>query len=209
MNRILTILGAGGHGRVVADSAVRMGRWNFIQFFDDNVTNSAASTNFRIAGTISEALNATPNSEQDVFVGLGNNCKRIELQTELEALGWSIATIVDPSAVISDSAILGPGTIVMPGTVVNNGAIISAGCILNTRSSIDHDCHLGAGVHVSPGATLAGGVELGPHCWVGSGATIIPNVTIGEGTIVGAGAVVINDITDNATCAGVPAKVIR
>ncbi|MEO0185271.1 MAG: acyltransferase [candidate division WOR-3 bacterium] len=44
---------------------------------------------------------------------------------------------------------------------------------------------------------------------IGSSATILCGVTIGENAIVGAGSVVTKDVPDNATVAGVPARVLK
>ena len=39
MKRKLLILGAGGHGLVVADAATKQDRWSEVRFLDDNVKN--------------------------------------------------------------------------------------------------------------------------------------------------------------------------
>jgi acetyltransferase-like isoleucine patch superfamily enzyme len=88
------------------------------------------------------------------------------------------------------------------------GATLGRACIVNTAASIDHDCRLGEGVHVCPGAHVAGEVVIERFVMIGTGASVVPRVTIGEGAVVGAGAVVIEDVPPHTTVAGVPARKI-
>lgn len=203
----LSIVGAGGHGRVIADSAALTSMWDSIQFFDDATVGRLASTEWDVAGTIANALEESPDAGHSIVIGLGDNTMRFALQNEFQKAGWQIATVIHPTATISAGASLGAGTVVMAGAIVNIGTSIGPGCIVNTRSSIDHDCKLGASVHVSPGATIAGGVTIGDRCWIGAGATVIQGINIGERTMVGAGSVVVRNIPGNVTCIGNPAKV--
>lgn len=207
MHTILSIIGAGGHGRVIADMASRTGKWNLIQFFEDAPNDAKAPLPWDVAGPTTRALEGSPGNDHEIVVGIGDNTLRGTLQHKLAAVGWRIACVVDPAATISSGAIIGAGTVVMAGAVVNTGARLGTSCIINTRSVVDHDCHLGNGVHISPGATLAGQVTIGERSWIGAGAVIIPQVSIGSNTIVGAGAVVIRNMPDNVMCAGNPARI--
>ena len=80
--------------------------------------------------------------------------------------------------------------------------------IVNTNATVDHDCVLSDGVHVAPGAVLAGAVSVGCGSLIGIGARVLPGVEIGERATVGAGAVVITTVEPGTTVAGVPARVI-
>jgi acetyltransferase-like isoleucine patch superfamily enzyme len=80
--------------------------------------------------------------------------------------------------------------------------------IVNSGAIIEHDCLLEAGVHVSPGATICGGVRIGELTWVGAGATIIHGLTLGAGAIVGAGSTVLQDVEGGDTVVGSPARCI-
>ncbi len=75
-------------------------------------------------------------------------------------------------------------------------------------ANVDHECKLGSGVHIAPGAVLTGWVEVQDCAMVGAGATILPNLVIGEGAIVGAGAVVTKDVGDGDVVVGVPARTL-
>ena len=96
----------------------------------------------------------------------------------------------------------------MPNSVINAGSKIGEGCIINTGCTIDHDCTIQNYVHISPGAHVAGTVEIGKRTWVGIGSSIINNIKICEDCIFGAGSVVIKDIFNSGTYVGMPVRKI-
>ena len=197
----LTIIGASGHGKVVADAATHCG-YDEIEFLDDDETLSKCGR-WPVVGKTSEAAEI----ENDLFVAIGNAETRKQM---LERYAdKDIVTIIHPDAVIAECVSIGVGTVVMPGTVINSDAKIGKGCIINTSSSVDHDCLLEDYVHVSVGAHLSGTVTVGEGTWIGAGATVSNNVNICGYCMIGAGAVVIMDITEPGTYVGVPAKLKR
>ncbi|MER1967989.1 acetyltransferase [Castellaniella sp. GW247-6E4] len=200
----LAILGASGHGKVVAEVALSAG-WASVDFYDDAWPGKRRSGKWVISGDTSAFLK-DPGRFDGAAVAIGNNAIRMKVIWQLQAAGIELATLVHPSAMISDSARLGAGAVAMAGAVVNADAVVGAGVILNTLCSVDHDCVLGDGVHISPGAHLAGDVRVGEQSWVGIGVSIRQGVTVGRLVTIGAGAAVVCDIADNLTVAGVPAK---
>lgn len=202
--RKLAILGASGHGRVVADIAESCG-WNQIDFYDDawpKVTKNACWT---INGAIDDFYVHSPEF-QGVIVGIGDNKTRLSIIDQLLANKMPLISLIHPSAVISQHASIGLGVVVMPQVVINVGVKIGDGVILNTSCSIEHDCKLEDGVHISPGAHLAGGVVVCKSTWVGIGANVRQYLSIGNNTIVGAGATVVSNVASNVTVVGTPAK---
>ena len=117
--------------------------------------------------------------------------------------------MIHPTAVISQYSQIGLGSVVMANAVINPFVKIAQACIINTASSIDHDCTLAVGVHVSPGGNIAGGVKIGKHSWLGIGSSVKQLVQIGDNVTVGAGAVVVDDLDSDQTVVGVPAKPIK
>ncbi|MCO5101254.1 MAG: acetyltransferase [Burkholderiaceae bacterium] len=200
MPSTLAILGAGGHGRVVADCAREMRRWTCIVHYDDDRSSDPG-----VRGNLESAF-AVESPDVDFIVALGNGELRLRWLGRLQAAGKSIAAIVHPSAVVSAGAFVGTGTVVVAGAVVNVGAVLGGGCIVNTLAGVDHDCRLADGVHVSPGAHLAGEVTVGERSWIGIGSAVRHRVRIGRDVVVGAGAVVVRDVPDGCTVVGVPAR---
>lgn len=205
MNR-LAILGASGHGKVVADTAECCG-WQVIEFFDDAWPQTTRNGAWNVVGD-TVLLKAALHTYDGVLVAIGNNHIRHRKLLELEEEGARICSLVHPAATVSRYALLESGSVVFAGVVVNADARIGMGAILNTGCSIDHDCVLGASVHVSPGARLAGGVRIGDLSWIGIGASVRQLVQVGSQVTVGAGTVVISDVSDLLTVAGVPARIL-
>ena len=206
MKKKLLIIGASGHGKVVADIASKMNKWESIAFLDDD-ESIKSSMGMEIVGKSIDAFKHIQDC--DIFVGVGNNEKREEIQEYLEAEGASISNLIHPTAVIGEQVELASGVVVMAGVVINCCTTIGKGCIINTGSSIDHDNRIEDFVHISPGVHLAGKVTVGHGTWLGIGSVVSNNVYITSGCKIGAGAVVVSDITNSGTYVGVPVRKIH
>lgn len=202
----LALLGASGHGKVAADTAEACG-WSTVIFFDDAWPVMKYNGAWPVDGGTAQLMRNLSDFDA-VLVTIGNNRIRYDKLMELKAAGARLATLLHPSAVISRYANIAEGSVAFAGAVINAYAQVGMGCILNTGCSVDHDCALSAAVHVSPGARLAGGVRVGELSWIGIGASVRQSVQIGRGVMVAAGAVVVADVPDDATVAGVPARVM-
>ena len=204
----LLILGAGGHGKVAADTAAATGQWKQIAFLDDRHPSLKTVLDWPVLGRLEEAKQILP--KHDGFcVALGDNKLRTKLLKLYLDQGFTAPCIVHPTAYISPSADLGPGCVVFAQGAVNPETRIGEGGIINTGASVDHDCALGEGVHLCPGVRLAGEVHIGQQTTLGTGTVVIPQIRIGSHVMVGAGSVVVTDIPDHSTAAGVPAKPIK
>lgn len=205
--RPLVILGAGGHGKVVADAAIASGEYSAISFLDDAFPELRAVSDWRVTGRPGDISKQAPDCA--AIVAFGDNNLRLEWIDKLIGLGVEIVTIRHPRAVVAERVNIGAGTVLMAGSIVNIDTSVGKGCIINTGSTIDHDNRLGDGVHVSPGAHLGGGVVVGERAWIGIGACVIQNITIGAECIVGAGAVVIHPVEKGTTVGGCPARKLQ
>lgn len=201
MNKKLVIIGASGHGKVIADIAKNL-EYSEIVFLDDDTTVIECN-GYRVVGTTKDIRNY---QQYEAVVAIGNADIRKNIQNQLLNENIMIATLVHPNAVIGENVVLGKGTVVMAGAVINPCVKIGDGCIINTCASVDHDCDIGDFVHVSVGAHIAGTVTIGENTCIGAGATIINNVNICGSCMIGAGAVVVKDITESGTYVGVPAR---
>lgn len=202
----LLIIGASGHGRVVADIALATGCYEEIVFADDDPSITECM-GFPVVGKVCDLANFV--TEYDIFVAIGNAVTRKRFTEEIRAMQGTTATLIHPQAIVSPYAAVGEGTVVMPGAVINAGAVIGNSCIVNTCSSVDHDCRIDDYVHIAIGAHLAGAVSVGAGTWIGAGAVVSNNLQICGKCMIGAGAVVIKDIIVPGTYVGVPAERIN
>ncbi|OAK67630.1 acetyltransferase [Lederbergia galactosidilytica] len=203
MKEKLLIIGASGHGKVVADIAIKMNKWQTVDFLDDD-GNIKAPMGLNVIGTTQNVSKYI--DEYEIFVGIGNNNIRQKIFNFLVEEGASIPLLIHPDAIIAKQVIVGEGTVIMPGAIINSSSKIGKGCILNTASTIDHDNSIKDFVHISPGVHLAGNVNVGTRSWLGIGSIVSNNLSITKDCKIGAGAVVVNDITETGTYVGVPAR---
>jgi len=200
----LVIVGASGHGKVIADIAEKVG-YTDIVFLDDNPTVESCGE-YKVVGGCKLALSY---KQADFIVAIGSTKIRRKIQAEFIEMGLHIASLIHPSAVIASNVKIGIGTVVMAGAVINPYSVIGQGCIINTCASVDHDCRIGDYVHVSVGTHVAGTVIVGDDTWIGAGATISNNIEVANECVIGAGAVVIADILERGTYVGIPAKKLK
>jgi sugar O-acyltransferase (sialic acid O-acetyltransferase NeuD family) len=144
-----------------------------------------------------------------VCIGGDRGLERVSLQHELAEQGVPPLTVVHRTAFVAADARLGAGCQVLAQAAVCVEAVLGESCIINTGASVDHECRLEAGVHVCPGARLAGCVRAGRYATIYTGAVVLPRVIIGEGAVVAAGAVVTEDVPPYSLVAGIPARRIR
>ena len=158
----LLILGAGGHGRVVAEVAASLGYK--VSFLDDKPGQN-------VVGRIAE-VEKFKNRFDAFLVGIGNNKLRRELLERLSGQGVSIATLISPSAIVSPSADIGAGTVVEPGAIINTGVKIGQGCIVSVGSIIDHDSVLEDFSHVNTGAICMSGAHVAAEQKIEAGEVV-------------------------------------
>ncbi len=205
--RRLLIAGAGGHGKVVAETAVQMRCWDDIAFVDDKFPDLQRVYNWPVLGKLQNASGLI-DLYQDLAVAVGENNFRLQIIKSFAKQGFNLPVIIHPSAVLSRNLNINEGTVVFAQCVINPGAILGTGCIINTGVIVEHDCLISNGVHLSPGVKLAGEVQVGECSWIGIGACVINRISIGTNAVVGAGAVIINDAPNDVTVVGNPGKVI-
>ena len=212
MTSNLLILGAGGHARVVAETALSSGAFSGVAFLDDNPSCSDAactSASGAVLGPLALALDASTRQQFGAAcVGIGDARTRLHWLARLQQAGYALPVILHPRAWVAPSAVIGPGSVVFAQAAVQTQAQLGAGVIVNTGSTIDHDAVLADGVHICPGAHLAGQVQVGACSWIGIGASVIQQLRIGSAVTVGAGAAVVRDLPDGVTAVGVPARIL-
>jgi UDP-perosamine 4-acetyltransferase len=197
----LLILGAGGHGRAVADLAVECG-WSVAGFTDRTPGPGVLGGDDDIEGL-------TQAGKVDAAViGVGNTAlrRRAELFELLKKAGARIPTLVHPRASVARTCRLGEGTVVFPGVVLGAAVEVGDNVVLYSNAVAEHDCRIASHAYLSPGAILSGSVTVEAGAFVGAGAVLLPGITVGAGAIVAAGAVVTRDVEAGVTVLGSPAR---
>lgn len=197
----LVIIGASGHGKVIADIALK-NQYSKIVFLDDDKTITECA-GFPVKGNTN---NIGEYILWDFIIAIGNAQARQEIFEKLENMSCKIVSLIHPKAVVSRRVKIEKGTVVMAGAVINSDTIIGKGCIVNTGASVDHDGVIGDFVHISVGAHVAGNVHVGLSTWIGAGAIVLNNICICNNCMIGSGAVVIRNLDVSGTYIGVPAK---
>lgn len=204
----IILIGYGGHARSIADCIERNHKFRIAGYTEQIVQDSR----YKYLGTDDKLEKLYKEGIQNaaICIGyLGKGNLREEIYQKLKKIGYHLPVISDPSAVISDTAVLEEGTFVGKGAIINSEARIGKGCIINTMSLVEHDCIVEDFVHLAVGAILCGGVFIGRNAFIGASATVLQSKKIGKKSIVGAGAVVTLDIPKDCMAVGIPAKPIK
>ncbi len=192
------LYGAGGHSKVVLEIIEANGK-SVKGFIDDNLKA------IEFQGI---AVNEYRKDMSPIIISIGNNFIRKSIVSRIEKERRPVfETVVHPSCIISKRVKVEEGTVIMQGAIIQNGSEIGKHCIINTASSIDHDCIVSDFVHISPHATLCGGVTIGEGSWIGADAVVLQGVRIGKWCTIGAGSVVVKDVPDGVTAYGNPCRI--
>jgi sugar O-acyltransferase (sialic acid O-acetyltransferase NeuD family) len=201
-NSGVAVLGAGGHGKVVASTLMAAGH-KLIGFYDDNPqTWGTYIFNVPVVGPINEV---TSENCSHAILGIGSNKIRKRLAEQLD-LNW--ITVVHPFAWVHPEVSLGIGTVVCAGAIVQPYSRIGSHVILNTKASVDHDCYVGDYVHMAL-SHLAGEASAEEGAFLALGSIVFPGVHVGAWATLSAGSVAMKNVPPNTTVAGIPARLIK
>ena len=204
----LAIIGASGHGKVVADTALESGCWDNLLFFDDAFPALNSIADWPVTGALAGLLD-NPGQCDAAVVAIGDNSARQQVSQQLNIKGIILARLIHPSAVVSRRADIAAGTVILPGAVVNACAVVGEGCIINSGAVVEHDCRLGQYVHICPQSAVAGEVNIGDRSWIGLGAMVRQGSSIAADVMLGAGAVVVENIEEAGVYVGNPCRLLQ
>lgn len=173
----LLILGAGGHGRSVAEAAQLSGAFDVSGFLDDGLPVGQTVLMSSILGTIGglgrvDYLRRYRTACDQAIVAVGNNAVRENLMQHLIDMDFDLATVIHPRAFVSPSAVVGMGSAVMAGAIVGTEAHLGIGVIVNCCAVVDHHGKVGDFGHLGVSACMAGGSILGRNAWIQAGCAL-------------------------------------
>ena len=181
--KTLLILGAGGHGRSVAEAALLLGEWESVIFLDDAWPQVEELLGCKVMGKVAD-IGKVVELCHGAIAAVGNNAVREQWIALIERHDVALASVVHPRAWISPSARVGAGSAVLAGAVVGSAAEVGKGVIINANATVDHDVQMGDLSHIGVGVQLAGGVQIGARAWLQAGACCGYNVQVAEGELV-------------------------
>lgn len=194
MNKDVIVIGASGHGKVIAD-IIRQSGDIVCGFLDDDTSKS---------GVLAPVSECVKYKSKSFVIAIGSNKDRRKIAEMYPELRYY--TAIHPSAVVAPDAVIGEGTVVMAKAVVNSYAVIGRHCIINTAAVVEHDNIIGDYVHISPNATLCGTVKVGCNAHIGAASVIKNNISIVDDVVIGCGGCVCRNVNEKGTYIGVPAR---
>lgn len=186
MSKRVIVIGAGGHGRSVAEAILLLKRDELVGFVDDGADAHAKVWGYPILGR-TDSLRTLREYADAVVVAIGNNAVREKLHVRVREAGFELLSVIHPTAFVSPTATLGPGSAVMAGAVVGTEAQLGEGVIVNCGATVDHHCRVDAFGHLGVNACMAGGSVLGHRAWMQAGSALGYGVQVDGCAVLGAG----------------------
>jgi sugar O-acyltransferase (sialic acid O-acetyltransferase NeuD family) len=186
----LLIVGAGGHGRSVAEAVLMSGIFELVGFLDDGAFAIGSDVwGLPVLGQAAAFADYAAVASHAV-VAIGNNALRQKLCGQLRAAGFALASVIHPRAIVSPRAQLAEGVAVMAGAVVGTEALLGQGVIVNCGAVVDHHAQVHDFAHLGVNACMAGGSVLGSLAWMQAGSVIGYGVQLAAGTVLKPGQVI-------------------
>jgi acetyltransferase EpsM len=159
MKEGIVIIGAGGHGKVIADAIIKAGKYDLKGFVDAKLpVGTKVFGDYEIIES-QENIGTLINDSTRFIIGIGNNEVRKMIYTQFSnKLAW--ATVVHPSAVISYNVLIGEGSVVLANSVINADSKVGAFTIVDSGVIVDHECEVGDFSHLTIGTLVGSNSKL-------------------------------------------------
>lgn len=196
-SKTIVIYGGGGLGKTIIELIQSIGEYLIIGIIDDGIEPGIRILNIPVLGSskhLEELKKKGIYQAVNAVGGIGDVIIRSKVFETLNKADFSLPSVIHPTAIIEQSAIIESGVQVFANSYIGTEVRIGFGCLINTGSIISHDCVLGDQVNISPGTILAGGVKVGNQALIGMGVTVNLGVLIGESARIGNGATIKGDV---------------
>ena len=192
---------------MLIDAINSVREYNIVGILDDFAVQGSSVYGYTVLGKINDelpklyddglrlavnAIGGMANSQEDPLF-----TARVVVADKIRSYGFIIPNIIHPRAIVEPTAKMGDGNIVLAGANIGSKAIIEDDCYINTNSMVSHECHIGRGVRIAPGAILAGRIKVGENSLIGMGVTIYMNAKVGKNSIVYNGVNVYKSVPNN------------
>lgn len=203
----LGIYGSGGLGQEIYEISKRINsatqRWDEIFFVDDVKTEieKIETRLCKLETVVQEKISF------ELIIAVGEPSVREKLFIKAKKNNLKIATLIDPTAIVSPSAKISEGTVICQFASVNAFTSIHENVLIQPYCVIGHHITIGAHSVMSPHATPGGNSIFGTRVFVGMNSSVKEKITIGNDVIIAMGASVFQNVPDNSTVVGNPARV--
>ena len=182
--------------------------WKIISYFDE-YSEDKELFDIPISNSLDEICENNSIKPENTYVisAIGSPFNRERLMINAKKTGFKLATIIHPTALISQHTSIGEGVIicqnclVQPFAIIDNFVYIHTGCVIGPKVNIR------SSVTINSLCAISAKVVIGEQSYIGVGTKIIQNVKIGKCIIAGGGSIITKDVESNVLVAGVPAKI--
>ncbi|MFA6729962.1 MAG: hypothetical protein WC152_02390 [Candidatus Izemoplasmatales bacterium] len=208
MKKII-IIGAGGFGRElllwIKDINKKKPTWDIAGFIDDNITAlDGVECDYSIIGTVKDWI---PKYDEVFALAVADPYIKEKIVTLMKAKGAVFATIIHPTAIITQYSYYGEGLIMFPYSKLSCNS--TAGDFVAILSSpIGHDTEIGDYSTISGNCNVVRNVKIGKYVFLAAGVCIAQDVHIGDNAYLGLGCVVLKDVNPGAKMFGNPARAL-
>lgn len=208
MNKIY-IVGAGGFGREllwwIKDINKIKPTWEIAGFLDDDPhALDQYECDYKVVGTIKDWQ---PEEDEEFALALGSPALKHKIVKILKDKGAKFATVIHPTAMVSEFAHYGEGFIMFPNSKLSANSTVGDFVTL-LATPIGHDTIIGDYSVISGGCNVVRNVVIGKDVFLAAGACIAQDVHIGDGAYIGLGAVVLKDVKPGTKMFGNPARAL-
>lgn len=208
---ILFIYGTGGAGIEVYDLVIRNNKfdnkYSVVYFVDDFLDEDEYYGSRTMHFTSCKEY--IKDNDAEFIIAAGEPGVRKILFERVKSEGYSFATLIDKTAVISDTAEISEGCVINAYSVVSSEVVLKENCFVMFEAIIGHHAFIEKNCVICPKATVGGHSRIGKQTFLGLGSSMMQKVNIGSGAIVGMGAMVFKSVEDGATMIGNPARVTK
>ena len=203
------IVGAGGFGREllwwIKDVNKVTPTWEIMGFLDDDATAlDGYECDYKVVGSIKDW---EPKEDEEFALALGSPALKRKISMLLKSKGANFATVIHPTAMLSEFAHHGEGFIMFPYSKLSANSTVGDFVTL-LSSPIGHDTVIGDYTVISGNCNVVRNVVIGKDVFLAAGVCIAQDVHIGDGAYLGLGSVVLKDVSAGDTVFGNPARVM-
>jgi len=207
----IAIMGGMNSGALVLDAILslsKLGQASMVGFLNDAYPADVDICGFPVLGTLDSWQSLDPTI---CFIGaMQNPDAMIETASRIVDLGipadrW--ASVIHPSAVISESATISPGAYVGPLVSVMPRARIGWNTSVRGGCYVSHDVIIGCHCHLGANSVIGGHTKIGEAVFVGALAFVKNDLTIEDAAHIAPGAAVFRSMPKGARGVGNPMRV--